>query len=289
MASKAVSNRPLGRSVPAKRGTVDDTWLLCARELRGLLISNGLASCSVEIVDPMAFTPMNTYPVLQKVKVFWEWEPLLAPTLLDCSPTLLILVDRNEDWTETREKVVSILKKWHLQMLAVEIVMDRPVYQADHKGISTGLVEGLLRNDTYHSLSRVYGHPQRLRRFLGQPILYIGDLQCGFGFVSTYYETIFLRQVQLASGQWIVKYSPVIYSTDAYEPSGSQGHGPGPSVSMRQSRDIIEVATEEARREHGTMRRPRSNRIAQVPEAEAEAIRNAAVVVLKIRLGWFAG
>ena len=25
MASKAVSNRPLGRSVPAKRGTVDDT------------------------------------------------------------------------------------------------------------------------------------------------------------------------------------------------------------------------------------------------------------------------
>jgi hypothetical protein len=77
MASKAVSNRPLGRSVPAKRGTVDDTWLLCARELRGLLISNGLASCSVEIVDPMAFTPMNTYPVLQKVKVFWEWEPLL--------------------------------------------------------------------------------------------------------------------------------------------------------------------------------------------------------------------
>ena len=112
--------------------------------------------------------------------------------------------------------------------------MDRPVYQADHKGISTGLVEGLLRNDTHHSLSRVYGHPQRLRRLLGHPILYMGDLQCGFGFVSTYDETIFLRQVQLASGQWIVKYSPVIYSTDAYEPSGSQGHGPGPSVSMRQ-------------------------------------------------------
>jgi hypothetical protein len=224
---------------------------------RGLiLISNDLASCSVEIVDPMVFTPVNTYPVLQKDKVFWEWESLLrellvrldltsirfigcfrrgrAPTLLDCSPTLLILVDRNQDWTETREKVVSILKKWRLQMLAVEIVMDRPVYQADHKGISTGLVEGLLRNDTHHSLSRVYGHPQRLRRLLGHPILYMGDLQCGFGFVSTYDETIFLRQVQLASGQWIVKYSPVIYSTDAYEPSGSQGHGPGPSVSMRQ-------------------------------------------------------
>ncbi|KAJ9486013.1 hypothetical protein VN97_g7340 [Penicillium thymicola] len=142
----------------------------CARELRGLLISNDLASCSVEIVDPMVFTPVNTYPVLQKDKVFWEWEPLLkellgrldltsirfigcfrrgrAPTLLDCSSTLLILVDRNQDWTETREKVVSILKKRRLQMLAVEIVMDRPVYQAGRKGISTGLVEGLLRNDS---------------------------------------------------------------------------------------------------------------------------------------------
>ncbi|KOS39044.1 hypothetical protein ACN38_g10130 [Penicillium nordicum] len=43
--------------VPAKRGTVDDTWLQCARELRGVLISNDLASCSVKIVDPMVFTP----------------------------------------------------------------------------------------------------------------------------------------------------------------------------------------------------------------------------------------
>jgi hypothetical protein len=37
------------------------------------------------------------------------------------------------------------------------------------------------------------------------------------------------------------------------------------------------------------MRRPRPNHIAQVPEAEAEAIRNAAIIVLKIRLGWLRG
>ncbi|KAI2730069.1 hypothetical protein CBS147332_1921 [Penicillium roqueforti] len=86
----------------------------------------------------------------------------------------------------------------------------------------------------HHSLSYAYGRPQRLKHVLGQPILYIGNLQCGFGFVSTYDETIFLRQVQLASGQWIVEYSPVIYSTDAYQPSGSQGYGSGLSVSMRQ-------------------------------------------------------
>lgn len=86
----------------------------------------------------------------------------------------------------------------------------------------------------HHSLSRAYSQPQRLRRFLGQPILYMGELQSAFGFVSTYNETIFLRQTQLASGQWHIEYSPVIYSTDAYEPSSSQGHGSGPFVSMRQ-------------------------------------------------------
>lgn len=86
----------------------------------------------------------------------------------------------------------------------------------------------------HHSLSYAYGDPQRLRRFLGQPILYMGDLQCAFGFISTYDETVFLRQVQLASGQWSVEYSPVIYSTDVYEPSGSQGPGSGLSVSMKQ-------------------------------------------------------
>ncbi|KAJ9491367.1 hypothetical protein VN97_g1899 [Penicillium thymicola] len=86
-----------------------------------------------------------------------------------------------------------------------------------------------------HSLSHVYGQTERLRHALGQPILYMGDLQSAFGFVSTYNETIFLRQTQLPSGQWHVEYSPVIYSTDVYEPSsGSQDHDAGPSVSMRQ-------------------------------------------------------
>lgn len=78
-----------------------------------------------------------------------------------------------------------------------------------------------------HSLSRAYGSLKRLRRFLGQPVLYMGDIQCEFGFVSTYNETIFLRQSQLASGQSQIEYSPVTNSTDVYEPSGL-------SVSMRQ-------------------------------------------------------
>ena len=48
---------------------MDDTWLQCARELRGLLISNDLASCSVEIVDPMVFTPVNTILFSKKTSV----------------------------------------------------------------------------------------------------------------------------------------------------------------------------------------------------------------------------
>ncbi|KAJ5720925.1 uncharacterized protein N7483_008859 [Penicillium malachiteum] len=155
--------------VPAERVSVDDTWLQCARELRSLLIANDLDSCSVEIADPMAFLPMNTFPVLQQDKVFWQWEPLLQELLaqlnltdirsigcfrrgrgtaiLDCSPTLLILVDRNKDWTSTREKVISILKRWRFQMLAVEIVKDKPVRQITREGISVGLLGGLINND----------------------------------------------------------------------------------------------------------------------------------------------
>jgi hypothetical protein len=49
-------------------------------------------------------------------------------------------------------------------------------------------------------------------------------------------------------------------------------------------RDIIQVATEEAGREYGTMRRPRSSHISQLPEAGGGAIPNTSVITLKIRL-----
>ncbi|KAJ5719687.1 hypothetical protein N7493_007265 [Penicillium malachiteum] len=152
--------------VPAEREQVDDTWLKCARKLRSLLIQNELESCSVEIADNMAFTPTNTYPILHTDDVFWNWEPLLqellaqldlksiifigcyrrgrSTTVLDCPPTLLILVDRKKDWTVTREKVISILKSRRLQMLAVEIVKDRPVTRGYREGISPGLLKGFM-------------------------------------------------------------------------------------------------------------------------------------------------
>ncbi|KAJ5115902.1 hypothetical protein N7456_000250 [Penicillium angulare] len=92
----------------------------------------------------MAFIPTNTYPLLHTDDVFWNWEPLLqellaqldlksiifigcyrrgtSTTVLDCPPTLLIIVNRKKDWTATCEKVISILKRRRLQMPAVEIV-----------------------------------------------------------------------------------------------------------------------------------------------------------------------
>lgn len=85
-----------------------------------------------------------------------------------------------------------------------------------------------------HSLRDAYDKPQRLRHILGQPLLYMGELGSAFGFLSTYNQTIFLRQIQLPSGNWHVEYSPVIYSSDAYVPSHTQGNSTVSSVSMRQ-------------------------------------------------------
>lgn len=83
-----------------------------------------------------------------------------------------------------------------------------------------------------HSISDAYHTPKGLRRLLGQPLLYMRDLGSAYGFLSTYEETIFLYQTQLANGQWHVEYSPVVWSTDIYEPS--QGPSSIPSLSMRQ-------------------------------------------------------
>jgi hypothetical protein len=38
--------------------------------------------------------------------------------------------------------------------------------------------KGSMDRVPHHSYSRAYGRPQRLRRLPGEPILYMGDLQC---------------------------------------------------------------------------------------------------------------
>lgn len=58
------------------------------------------------------------------------------------------------------------------------------------------------------SISDAYHTPEGLRRLLGQPLLCMRHLGSAYGFLSNYKETIFLRQTQLANGQWHVEYSP---------------------------------------------------------------------------------
>lgn len=64
--------------------------------------------------------------------------------------------------------------------------------------------------------------------FLAQPINYMWELNCAYGFFSNYEETIFLRQVMDSNGVWRIDYSPVIRSITSYDANNPS------SVSLRQ-------------------------------------------------------
>lgn len=46
-----------------------------------------------------------------------------------------------------------------------------------------------------HQIKRRIANDRLLREILAQPIMYMKDLGCMYGFLTTYDETIFLRQV----------------------------------------------------------------------------------------------
>lgn len=70
--------------------------------------------------------------------------------------------------------------------------------------------------DEYHIAPRLVNE-DLLREILAQPIMYMKDLGCMYGFLSTYEETIFLRQVVDNNGEWRVEYSPVVLSSASYD------------------------------------------------------------------------
>ncbi|OKO95184.1 hypothetical protein PENSUB_11263 [Penicillium subrubescens] len=72
-----------------------------------------------------------------------------------------------------------------------------------------------------------------LRQLLAQPINYMQSLNCMYGFLSTYDETIFLRQ-ELINGVWEVSYSPVIQGSTRYVPSKPTNVVSSPVVSVKQ-------------------------------------------------------
>jgi hypothetical protein len=65
-----------------------------------------------------------------------------------------------------------------------------------------------------HHLERALQEEQRLRRVLSQPVGYMLEHQCKYGFITTYKESIFLRQVRYSDGTWGIEYSPLILGSD---------------------------------------------------------------------------
>lgn len=84
-----------------------------------------------------------------------------------------------------------------------------------------------------HQLSAFYHDEQLLRRAIAQPVEYMMDLRCKYGFISTYNETIFLRQ-EYINGEWVIDYSPVIEGSTSYVKSDPANILEPPFVSAKQ-------------------------------------------------------
>lgn len=84
-----------------------------------------------------------------------------------------------------------------------------------------------------HKMSTVYYAEDALRHLLAQPLKYMKDLKCMYGFMSNYDETIFLTQ-QFIQGKWAVDYSPVIHSSISYVKTDLGDVLATPTVSLRQ-------------------------------------------------------
>lgn len=57
---------------------------------------------------------------------------------------------------------------------------------------------------------------------LAQPALYMQELKIQYGFISTYKETLFLRQV-FSNGGWRLQYSPIIKNETVGHAAAPQG------------------------------------------------------------------
>lgn len=67
-----------------------------------------------------------------------------------------------------------------------------------------------------HRIDDIFRNDAMLRKMLAQPIMYMQDLGCAYGFLSNYDETIFLRQLVDSQGVWRIEYSPVIPASTMY-------------------------------------------------------------------------
>lgn len=73
-----------------------------------------------------------------------------------------------------------------------------------------------------HNLEKGFKRDDRRRGLLGQLAEYMYDLKVKYGWMSTYEDTVLLRQVK-AEGIWYLEYSPVVKYTTSYLPSNNSG------------------------------------------------------------------
>ncbi|KAJ5592206.1 hypothetical protein N7537_009110 [Penicillium hordei] len=84
-----------------------------------------------------------------------------------------------------------------------------------------------------HRLDLCAANSTWLREVLAQPISYMLDLGCVYGFITNYCQTMFLRQIQVGS-TWRIEHSPVIESSVRYVPSDPANQVIGPMLTFNQ-------------------------------------------------------
>jgi hypothetical protein len=84
-----------------------------------------------------------------------------------------------------------------------------------------------------HKMSAAMDNESMIRTLLAQPILYMLELKCKYGFLSSYDETIFLRQEKI-NGVWEIEYSTAINGITSYVQSDPTDLLGTPIVSVKQ-------------------------------------------------------
>lgn len=84
-----------------------------------------------------------------------------------------------------------------------------------------------------HDLPGALSYEKSLRRKIAQPLRDMKNLNCEYGFISTYEETIFLRQFRPRGGAWEVWYSQSVSSSTYYVPTDPNAPLALPKVSMK--------------------------------------------------------
>ncbi|KAJ0422476.1 hypothetical protein BJY00DRAFT_77636 [Aspergillus carlsbadensis] len=135
-------------SIIAKREQKDEQWRRAARAAQTYLKGVGLTQVAVEIADPQAFVPNHISPVRPGAKIYNRWSSVRdaitneidladvkvigcyrfgkSRTPRDNSITVIVIVDINStrSWESARERIVKILARFELPMVAVSIFKD---------------------------------------------------------------------------------------------------------------------------------------------------------------------